>query len=716
MKDEIQKIIRLFQKYGFEYRKRMSKTNFLAFTYKSGFFHNAELVSLTSEEVPSTSKEMQSAADDLEKMGFSTKKTFFKSYEELEKTLFEGFFNTKDWRESIREEYKKHSERVLNVLPKEACTYNYIEVPYWKNNQETTIPLIQDICNNLSSNKPELFIIEAPAGFGKTCTSFEIINTLVNKDKDDTPIPFFTEFSRDRQARVFSHIFVKEVDRSFTSVNSEVVIEEVKEGRIVVVLDGFDELLHDSNPNEDNNGFENAEPMLETISELLVNKAKVILTSRRSAIFDGEMFGEWVEKYTDNFTISRYRLEKPMINDWLTPNRLDLLNSTEIFDISKLANPVLLSFLRFVDDDYFKQLCAQPALIVEKYFSSMLEREIDRQELRMNPEQQTILLSIVASDMCENDYTSDSKEKIINIIKEKAADLLKDVRKMYTAVDRPTIDKLATTLSNHAFFDRSNQGENNIQFVNEFVLGNYISENILKTEDWMASDERFVEPAVLSYVPREKRIKETLWRKLSTMNDFLDISSRMKFEGLLTNQIRDNVYNDTDISSLTLRSIEFFKTGSITNSIFNKNTFHNTIFYYHNLKDITFLSCDFWDCTFHLNDGALISDINFLNCHDNNNFISDSEDESLEDSTSGDKTDIKDYILLKFWPEGQTSLKSLFYFTASLFKTNNFSKKEIIKEIKSLKKEKLLIEAHDSNFIAINKSKIIEIKKILGRT
>ncbi|MCF6241151.1 MAG: NTPase, partial [Bacteroidales bacterium] len=108
--------------------------------------------------------------------------------------------------------------------------------------------------------------------------------------------------------------------------------------------------------------------MLETISELLVNKAKVILTSRRSAIFDGEMFGEWVEKYTDNFTISRYRLEKPMINDWLTPNRLDLLNSTEIFDISKLANPVLLSFLRFVDDDYFKQLCAQPALIVEKYF------------------------------------------------------------------------------------------------------------------------------------------------------------------------------------------------------------------------------------------------------------------------------------------------------------------------------------------------------------
>ena len=36
-------IISLFRKYGFEYNKAASHGDFLAFTFKSGFFHNAEI-------------------------------------------------------------------------------------------------------------------------------------------------------------------------------------------------------------------------------------------------------------------------------------------------------------------------------------------------------------------------------------------------------------------------------------------------------------------------------------------------------------------------------------------------------------------------------------------------------------------------------------------------------------------------------------------------
>ena len=100
--------------------------------------------------------------------------------------------------------------------------------------------------------------------------------------------------------------------------------------------------MHDNSsiPNE-HNKFENAEPMLETISELLTQNAKIILTSRRSAIFDGEMFNDWVNRYEDKFTINRFRLDKPEIKDWIPPERLVALNNTEV-DITKLSNPVFL--------------------------------------------------------------------------------------------------------------------------------------------------------------------------------------------------------------------------------------------------------------------------------------------------------------------------------------------------------------------------------------
>lgn len=706
-----EQIIALYRKYGFDYRKSFSNGEFLAFTFKSGFFHNAEIVSLELSKRADIERDMEKVVSQLEVLGFSTKKAFYQNIEEIEKTLFEGFFNVPDWKDKIENEYVTHCQKTLNVLPKEADSYSYINVPYSQNNSRKDGDIIKVICDSLLVDGPQLNIIEAPAGFGKTCTSYEIINRLV-KDYNDAPIPFFTEFSRDRQARVFSHIFVREVDRSFTSVNSDVVIDEVKQGKIVVVLDGFDELLHDKSASTDETSkFENAEPMLETIGELLTHNAKIILTSRRSAIFDGEMFSDWINRYEDKFTINRYKLDKPEIKDWLPLCRLDKLNATTI-DITKLSNPVLLSYLRFVNEESFNNLCEEPAKIVEHYFNSMLEREMDRQELRMNPQQQSELLKFVAADMCDNNYTSDSKEKIIKVIKEQGAELLNEVRTLYSPKDRPTVDKLATTLSNHAFFDRSNQGDNNIQFINEFVFGNYIAQGIItSSEEWLASDERFVEPAVLSYQARDENSKNFLWQKLEHMNEFLDVSTRMKHEALLTDHVEEEVYSNQDITSISLKSLDVFQIGSISGSIFNECVFNRVNFNLDNFRDITFLNCSFWDCTF---SSSTPPEVNFYNCKDNNNFVNDIENQEIETDINSHK-DIAFYIFSKIWPIGSSSIDRLHYFTGNLFKTDEFSRKEIINEIKRLKRVELLLSANDVNFVTINKAKIAEIKEILGR-
>lgn len=709
-------LIRLFRRYGFEYRSSASNGEYLAFTFKSGFFHNAELVSLESERKREIEEEMEPAYRDLEKLGFSTKKTFYKSFEEVEKSLFDGFFNTEEWKGKIKNEYKAYCRKVLSVLPKEAERYSYIKAPFRKNNNLIEGDIVRDICDSLCASGPQLIIIEAPAGFGKTCTSYEIINTLASGD-GRRPIPFFTEFSRDRQARVFSHIFIREVDRSFSSVNSNVVIEEVKEGRVAVVLDGFDELLHDKSSNiESSASFDNAEPMLETISELLTKNAKVVLTSRRSAIFDGEMFNEWVRRYDDRFSINRYRIERPEVKDWIPVERLQRLEEVGI-NVEKLSNPIILSFLRFVGDEYFLELCERPSLIVEQYFTSMLEREMDRQELRMNPDEQTELLSLVAGDMCDNDYTSDSREKIISVIKDKGGNLLSNVRSLYSPKDRPTIDKLATTLSNHAFFDRSSQGDNNIEFVNEFVFGNYISEGVVRSkEDWLANDERFVEPAVFSYVARDGNDRALLWEKLEFMRGFLDPSSRMKFESLLMEQVDDEDYNECEISSVHFGAVPFFMKSCISGSVFNGCVFKGVFFNFKNFHDVTFLSCDFWDCSFS-SEAGLSDEVSFYNCRDNNDMVDNLEELSSndsEDEASG-KDDVAIYIFSKIWPVGSQSIERIHFFTKTLFNTDEFSRKDIVRGIKKLKKDGFLEDAKDNNFVAINKSKISEIKAMLGR-
>ncbi|MCV3264894.1 NACHT domain-containing protein [Vibrio harveyi] len=439
-------------------------------------------------------------------------------------------------------------------------SYDYINAPYTVINSdaEPSPQIIDDIVSRLSDETAQLILIEAPAGFGKTCTSYELINTLISDNSN--PIPFFTEFSRDRQARIFNHVFVREVDRAFNQVNSDIVEYELKKnGRIVMVLDGFDELLSDTQKSESTEDYENAEPMLETISELLEGKSKIIITSRKSAMFDGATFSEWVERFDDKFSFVRYRIERPDVTDWLGAVRQSKIENVGL-NLKEVSNPVLLSYLRFVNEEKFQELCDSPNELVAKYFNSMLEREQERQNLHITPEEQSTLLTILAEDMCERDYTSESKEKLIEFFKsEKCSGILELARKSYKASERPSIDSLSNTLSNHAFFDRSNQGEGRIEFVNEFVFGNFIAESILNCEDdWMASDERFVEPAVLSYVPRHKDERQKLWHLLKPMSEFLSASDRFKYELSMLDEIKDGDYDQCSLMSLNIQEFKLF--------------------------------------------------------------------------------------------------------------------------------------------------------------
>ncbi len=333
----------------------------------------------------------------------------------------------------------------------------------------------------------------------------------------------------------------------------------------------------------------------------------------------------------------------------------------------------------------------------------------------MTPEKQSSILSMVALDMCENDYTSDNREKIISLIKDKSLSILEETRHLYTGKDRPTLDALASKLATHAFFDRSNQGENKIEFVNEFVFGNYIAKGVIANDsnDWLASDERFVEPAVQSYLPRDFEDRNLLWERLSGMREFLTSTDHMKYEFLLSQEVDKPIYSETTITGLDFDSALFFTRNEIKNSVFNECVFSSVVFNFKNFDDVTFISCQFYDCEYDNNHYPY--NISFLNCSDNNGIIREIESYEVIQEDENLEMQLEKEVLSKFMPLGSTSITRLHIYTGVLYRIDGYTRKQITRAIKTLKEKGILESANKNSFTAINRFSVGEVKKILGR-
>ena len=53
----------------------------------------------------------------------------------------------------------------------------------------------------------------------------------------------FTELARNRSANIFKYILLDEINIEYPTLNLELVTKEIKNGRIPLIIDGFDELI-----------------------------------------------------------------------------------------------------------------------------------------------------------------------------------------------------------------------------------------------------------------------------------------------------------------------------------------------------------------------------------------------------------------------------------------------------------------------------------------
>lgn len=701
-------IIELYQRYGFELGA--DNDQYLVFFSQGGYFQNAEIVVIDEKfDIANINKK------EYEEVGYSVRVREYSDIDSIHDALFNGFFNTVITTKKVNQEYDVFCGQQKKKLV--TNNYHYISGSYVENGQFRTSNIVDRIVEILNTEDQQLVLLEASAGYGKTCTSFEVLKEIA--DKIPSKIPLLTELSKNRTARVFRYVLLSEIDQKFPTLSSNLVTHEIQDGRIVLIIDGFDELLsksyHDSDKAEKNAG-KDAQTMLDTIAQLISNesKTKILLTSRKSSIFAGEAFDDWISQYLTGCNITRLQLTQPSLQDWIGTEKIEALKKNNII-LDNLLNPVLLTILRSEPIECFEERYTSNEKLIEQYFGLLLQREKIRQSLPLKVEEQLLIMSNLAAQMVEFDITSEDVEFIKMILSESISNDIEDYLKRYDVCEnssetKPTENEFITKLSQHALLDRISFQSNQVGFINEFVFGLLIAKAVI--EDKINISElqgKYLDIVVSAYSVYDIDKRRALYTKIEP--SLLKESSQRRVIASLNllssiNSSYENEYFD---------GIFFGKNISIANANTFKNcTFSDCIFDTCTINTDAFQTCQFYNCSFYNNSYVIGHSTNcelcFFSCTGSMEFA-ESAHKCVQEVA--DDTNYERIVLEQFWKPGYDIAEPNRSFHVLLKGVSTNDRGAMIEAIDSLVKKRILIKK--MRVYELNFQKIDDIKDIVKR-
>lgn len=235
----IESLDKLFGQYGYIHKEHNDSV--CVYLLNQGMYHGAEVVSLDGTE-------QHDIVERYSKLGYSTKLQHFKNVHEVEDYLFTGFFNPKTTEADIKRRYNEFKQAQLRFYGNSDIKYEFINVPYYiykdtsSGDNRGTKDVVSTILEEMNRKGSHLIIVEAAAGFGKTCTAYELYKSFLDNSIQVKPI--FTELFNNRNAKQFKYVLWSEIDKEKdTTAKQDIVIYNIKNGRIPLIIDGFDELL-----------------------------------------------------------------------------------------------------------------------------------------------------------------------------------------------------------------------------------------------------------------------------------------------------------------------------------------------------------------------------------------------------------------------------------------------------------------------------------------
>lgn len=608
--------------------------------------------------------------------------------------------------------YEDFVHRQVEGLP-EGASYQYVSGKYLSryysssgyiekgaDEEVYTDSLIDHILTEITNNSgPSLILIEAAAGYGKTCTAYELIHKICASNHET--LPLYIELSRNREATIFKHILQNEIELQFQNiVTSEVVLYQISKGRIPVVIDGFDELLSKDTA-FGSKEYHKVEGILNTIFDLLKDNAKIIITSRKTALFNSEEYFTGNEFSQVKYNLMRVSLSEPSIEDWLNNNQLRILEDNH-FPMKDVSNPVLLSYIKNLPLTDLKDI-SNNSILVKNYFELLLNREIARQRLIMNESLQMRIFMKLVRFMCEFNIKAEDKSLIKSLIQDYNSSVFTEYIDSYPYYPKPTFDDLAETLSNHVLLDRKSNGL--IGFINDFIFGTLIGYNLVQgkfKEHYSISalastvNEDFASLAITAYRVQSKDNKEALCSQLDVFDESFSQDYHFQKDVYLrstlsSDQFKDMVIKDMTISDMCFSSVSLFK-----NIVFSSCYFIRCKFLKQAFEQSGLIECKLVQCCWIDSEGEADHSMYLINCSSDNG-LEDSFYDRLIPIKDADDNSIQRRILSCFFKNGH--LAPMRKISAIKSTLGDCDKKELTKELSHLCSHQMIAIDGDLCFI-----------------
>ncbi|QIK59819.1 hypothetical protein G7050_08230 [Dysgonomonas sp. HDW5A] len=688
---DVNQLDKIYEHYGYEIKK--SHKNMRVYLFTKSIYSGAEIYLLDNID-----NDYDRIRKEYTDSGYAVKKREYRTVEEAENVLFKEFFQIQAVVDNLQSRYYDFICRVMDKLSDES-KYEYIKCPYEVSLFHSSLDngfhesvseyyqegLVDKLSNMLDTHKGPLFVVlEAAAGYGKTCTAYEILHNFLKIS--NSKIPFFTELSRDRKATVFSHILRKEIEEQFANrVDSNVVIGEIKKGRIPLIIDGFDELIS-KDFSFSTSEFRQVESMLSTIVDLLSDNAKIVITSRKTAIFNSEDFFNWMSSRSIDYTMAKITISEPLIDNWLSKEQLDIIDAAQL-PIDKFANPVLLAFMKYSSISRLEEMVIRKNSIVNEYLTFLMEREQTRQNLLIEPNTQLRIFRKLVRLFAEFDIKTASKEDIKDFILEFNRRILHETLEKYLPTNRPHIEQLADTLSNHAFLDKKDS--RNIGFVNEFILGTLVAQNLVlgkffehNKTFYVGLNILFANLALQSYKVQSQEERHKLWEVFNSFPFDYDAIFYLQIDVHLKNKL-SRKYSHLVIDSFSFDCIKLTNSCLFEKSTFTNCSFSNCIFALNAFINCSFVKCKFYDCSIDVSD-ATNNYIGFFTCEDNNDFLDKIESFlSQSNGVQENYINLEQIVLEKFFNQG--SLRPRYRQVSQLnYDLENINARELTKQLHTL--------------------------------